>query len=116
VDNFSRRPVLWITVASKRLTRGRRDIGGGDYLPADTPRASDAIPPPEDSLAKAERHIRDGEARVARQIALVEKLDRGGHEHAADMARKLLAASQRALEIWRADYLRIERRMRGQGR
>lgn len=30
---------------------------------------------PEDPIARAERHIREGEARVAHQLALVEDLD-----------------------------------------
>jgi hypothetical protein len=67
---------------------------------------------PEDALAQAERHIREGEARIARQIALIEKLDRDGHEHVADTARELLETFQNVLENWRADLVRIECRYR----
>ena len=64
---------------------------------------------PEDALAQAERHVREGEARIARQITLIEKLDRSGHDHVADTARELLVVFQDVLETWRADLVRIER-------
>jgi translation elongation factor EF-G len=66
---------------------------------------------PEDAFAQAERHIREGEACIARQIALIEKLDRNGHE-LADTARELLKTFQNVLKTWRADLVWIEHRHR----
>jgi hypothetical protein len=34
---------------------------------------------PETELQTAERHVREGERRIARQEALIRELDRGGH-------------------------------------
>jgi len=68
-----------------------------------------AMTAPEDALVQAKRHVREGEARIARQIALIEKLDRSGHDHVADAARELLEVFQDVLETWRADLVRIER-------
>jgi hypothetical protein len=62
---------------------------------------------PEDA-ARAERHVREGEARVARQIVLIEKLKRDGHPRAAEEASMLLVTLQTSLELFR-DHLRIER-------
>ena len=68
--------------------------------------------PPEDALAQAERHVREGEARIARQIALIEELDRNGHQQAADTARTVLETFQDVLETWRDDLIRIALRTR----
>jgi hypothetical protein len=70
--------------------------------------------PPEDALAQAERHVREGEACIARQIALIEKLDRNKHDLLADTARELLETFQDVLEVWRGDLVRIGRRYRGE--
>lgn len=67
---------------------------------------------PEDTLARAERRVREGEERVARQIATVEEMDRDNHPRAAAQARKVLATLERALELAR-DHLRMERERRG---
>jgi hypothetical protein len=67
---------------------------------------------PEDALAQAERHVREGEARIARQIALIEELDRKGHQHVADTARELLDIFQSVLQTWRGDLARIAGRTR----
>jgi hypothetical protein len=65
---------------------------------------------PEDALAQAERHVREGEACIARQIALIEKLDRNGHD--TDTARDLLDTFQIVLQTWRGDLVRIAGRTR----
>ena len=67
---------------------------------------------PEDALAQAERHVREGEARITRQVALIEELDRTGHEHAADTARELLETFRKLLQTWRGHLVRIGRRHR----
>ena len=56
---------------------------------------------PEDALVQAKRHVREGEARITRQVALIEELDRTGHEHAADTARELLETFRNVLQTWR---------------
>ena len=63
---------------------------------------------PEDALAQAERHVREGEARVVRQIVLIEKLKRDGHPRAAEQASVLLVTLQTSLGLFR-DHLHIER-------
>ena len=64
---------------------------------------------PEDALAKAERHVREGEERIARQTTLVEELERDGHVHAAEKGRVLLATLQGTLDLWCADLARLRR-------
>ena len=66
-------------------------------------------PDAEDALAQAERHVREGEERIGRQIALIEKLDGGGHE--TDTAQQLLDLFQDVLELWRVALVRIRGRM-----
>ena len=68
--------------------------------------------PPEDSLAMAERHVREGEERVARQIAIVEEMDRDNHPQAAAMARVVLATLQATLALMRG-HLREARGLGG---
>ena len=70
--------------------------------------------PPEDALARAERHVREGEERVARQLAIVEEMDRDDHPEAAAMAREVLATLRSTLDLMRG-HLRTEREARGLG-
>lgn len=63
--------------------------------------------PPEDPRALAERHVREGEARVARQLVLIEELERDNHPEAAAVARAVLATLQTTLGLMR-DHLRTE--------
>jgi len=44
----------------------------------------------ESALEQAERHVREGEEHVARQTALLAKLEQDGHEREAAEARALL--------------------------
>jgi hypothetical protein len=50
-------------------------------------------------LVVADRHIAEGEARLARQREMIEELRRDGHD--TDRAEALLAAFARSLETWR---------------
>lgn len=65
---------------------------------------------PEDPIAMAERHIREGEARVARQLGVIEELDRDNHPEAAATAREMLAALQHTLDLMR-EHLSIKQDM-----
>jgi hypothetical protein len=67
---------------------------------------------PESELEIASRHVREGEAHVAAQLAIIAKFEREGHERAAALARDLLrifedtlATHRRRLEMVR----RLER-------
>jgi len=66
----------------------------------------------EDRLAMAEHHMRESERHIARQAALVERLENDGHAVPAIQARKLLATFQRMHAVAR-DHLRLEREKRG---
>jgi hypothetical protein len=57
----------------------------------------------------AERHVREGEKRVARQEALVAELDRDGHGDAAARARDLLTTLRQSLQLAR-EHAEHERR------
>jgi hypothetical protein len=71
--------------------------------------------PPEKTLARAERHVREGEERVARQLAIIEEMDRDNHPKAAAMAREVLVTLQTILDLMRGHHLRMERETRGPG-
>ena len=62
----------------------------------------------QDHLNRTERHVREGERRVARQAALVEILERNGHSSLVPEARKLLTTLQRCVELARHNLV-IER-------
>ena len=70
--------------------------------------------PPEDPLAMAERHVREGEVRVARQLVIIEEMDRDNHPEAAAMGRVVLVTLQATLDLMRG-HLRMEREARGLG-
>ena len=61
----------------------------------------------EDLLSMARRHVAEGEAHVARQEALIVKLDRDGHTELAFEARELLATLQTSLRLANKDLLWI---------
>ena len=66
----------------------------------------------EDPLAQAERHVREAEERIGRQLEIIAELDRDGHDRMAAKARHLLAIFQQTLGLAH-DHLRRERRERG---
>src|SRR5689334_6503815 len=72
-----------------------RSIAGPNLYPM----AGWAIMNTESHLAQAERHVREGEARVARLIAIIEELERDGHPKAAARAREVLATIQQSLAL-----------------
>ncbi|MDO9712490.1 hypothetical protein [Paracraurococcus lichenis] len=69
---------------------------------------------PENALTQAERHVREGEKRVARQISIIEELDRDNHPEAAARARAMLETLRETLELARAHVQRA-RETRGLG-
>ena len=65
--------------------------------------------PDEPVLVEAERHVREGEERVARQLGLVHALDATGRHEEARAARVLLGALTDTLDAARR-HLQIEQR------
>ncbi len=70
---------------------------------------------PEHPLARAERPVREGEERVARQAAIAGKLGESGHGWAAETAGIVLANLETSLELAR-DRLRAVRARANGGR
>ena len=66
----------------------------------------------ESKLEIAERHVVEGEMRIARQRELVAKMERGGHELTAAEARIAVSVMETTLELMR-DHLRKERGKQG---
>jgi hypothetical protein len=67
----------------------------------------------EDPLAQAERHVLEGEERVAKQIELVARMKADGDSERLIVAGEtLLATLQRTVELAR-EHLAIERQARG---
>lgn len=61
---------------------------------------------PNDHLALAERHVREGEQRVAQQIARIEQLAADGHDTTG--AEKFLETLMQSLALMR-QHLQLER-------
>ena len=55
----------------------------------------------EDPVAMAERHVREGEARIARQERIIAEMARDDHPEAERMGRVVLQQFQRTLELMR---------------
>jgi hypothetical protein len=62
----------------------------------------------ETELEKARRHVREGEAHVARQRRLVARLRRDGHDSLVGVAQILLGSFEQTLAEHRR-HLRIKR-------
>lgn len=61
----------------------------------------------ETTLEMTERHVRESEARVARQEALLAELQRDGHTgHVLELGAALLDTLRATLELAREDLLR----------
>ena len=71
-----------------------------------------AMAPYEDARTQAERHVRQGEACVARQAVIVAALDRSGAPAMADLASQLLETFATSLAIAR-QHVRDAGRERG---
>ena len=55
----------------------------------------------EDPVAIAERHVREGEARIARQERIIEEMARDDHPEAEQMGMVVLQQFRRTLELMR---------------
>jgi hypothetical protein len=64
--------------------------------------------PMEDRLSMAQRHVAEGEDRIARQEVLIAKLDRHGHAELTVEARALLTTLQTSLRLVREHLSLIE--------
>jgi hypothetical protein len=62
----------------------------------------------EITLAKAKRHVVEGEQRVTRQRAIIVEMDRDDHPNAAIVARELLGTLDTSLDLMR-EHLKIGR-------
>jgi hypothetical protein len=72
------------------------------------------MPDPE-RVAEAQRQVREGEERLARQLVVIRKLKIAGHHDEAEAARDLLAVLTDTLRAAR-QHLQIERETHGIGR
>jgi len=63
------------------------------------------VPRAEEALARAERHVREGEERLARQAALVERIAARGLDSSG--AEIVLERFRTTLELWRDDLRRL---------
>jgi hypothetical protein len=61
---------------------------------------------PEAPLKRAERHVREGEARLLRQQALLHELYLAGHFDSVEVGKSLLKTMQASLALAR-EHLRI---------
>jgi hypothetical protein len=62
-----------------------------------------------DPVTQAERHVREGEERIARQEAYIRELDMHRDLRAAEEAKRRLAAMQHSLELARDDLAHATR-------
>jgi hypothetical protein len=67
------------------------------------------------SVVEAERQVREGEARLARQLVLIRKLKIAGRDDEAEAARQTLAVLADALRAAR-QHLQTERATAGNSR
>jgi DNA-binding ferritin-like protein len=67
---------------------------------------------PGTALHIAERHVREGQQRIARQREIIEEMERDGHKRTAQVARTVLVQLVRALEPAQ-QHLREERAKAG---
>jgi len=67
---------------------------------------------PNNILARAERHVQESAELVARQMTIIEGLEKAGQSQKVEQARMVLGTLERSLELAR-DHLRIERRLHG---
>ena len=68
----------------------------------------------ETPVEQARRHIREGEARIQRQIELLAELERDGHYEAARRARELLSTMTETLAVARR-HLETEQQLQARG-
>jgi hypothetical protein len=95
--------MFWSTADTLRLLR------------IDTSRArieNQGMPPPETPLEMARRHVREGEARIVRQEALVAELKCGHLSDTLIMAQTALTTMSTALDLARGDLERLEQQQK----
>jgi hypothetical protein len=71
---------------------------------------NEVIDRPETVLEMAQRHVLEGEERLAQQIALVAKLERDNHTEPAALATKVLETIRLSLDMSKRHLSRLERR------
>lgn len=62
----------------------------------------------ESDLQTARRHVREGEARVLRQEAIVSEMHRDNHPHAAALAELILRTMQESLRLFQLHLAMLE--------
>ena len=65
---------------------------------------------PETVLEMARRHVREGEERLARQMTIVQGLERNNHPEAAALGRKVLETIRSSLDLSKHHLRDLERR------
>lgn len=70
-----------------------------------------ATPPIESDLARAERHVEEGERRIARQRELIDFLFASGHD--TKLARALLQTFEDMQIMYLADRDRLHNKLEG---
>jgi hypothetical protein len=63
---------------------------------------------PETELEIAQRHVREGERRLARMAAMIDAMDKDKYPKAFTMGKLLLETMSTSLDIWRLHLLRIQ--------
>lgn len=61
----------------------------------------------ESNLLRAERQVREAEARITRQIAIIGEMDRDNHPQAAALGRAVLATYRQTLDILRTQLRQL---------
>jgi len=67
---------------------------------------------PETLLEMARRHVLEGEERLARQVALVARLERDNHTEAAALGNEVLEVIRLSLDMSKRHLADLERRSR----
>jgi len=89
-----------------RTKRKRRSLGPSSR----SLDANEVIDRSETVLEIARRHVREGEERLARQIALVAKLERDNHTEPVALATKVLETIRLSLDMSKRHLSRLETR------
>jgi hypothetical protein len=64
--------------------------------------------PPESPLAMAERHVREGQARIARQREVLTEMRADNHPHAAAEAEAILTTFLKTQELAEAHWAQLQ--------
>ena len=66
----------------------------------------------ETAVEMAQRHVREGEKRIARQEAMVAELDRDNHPEAATLGSKVLETMRSSLDLMKRHLQAIEEQLK----